>query len=317
MMKQSEDKKTEKLQTMIFTGILVAVFVLLICLVWPDGCFYGSTTDWYNQHVTLAETIRNVCMQERTLAPSWISLGGGSNGFQFAYYGYYRPDIIIGCLFPQIPMTVLIPVYALSSYLAAVLLMQLWLRMKGMTPYAAFFGSMLFLLAGCFFQTHRQIMFVNYMPFLLLTLIFLEKRRFALMSISLTLIYLHSFYYAIACLAVIGWFAVGMLRKEDVRGRRHLLFQGVTSVILSLGMAMMLLLPTFMTILEHKHSGEKATTWADLVMPNIKNLLYDPYGLGLTLLCLYLLVLGLRVREVRWQCALLLAGSLFKQEERF
>lgn len=67
MMKQSEDKKIEKLQTMIFTGILVAVFVLLICLVWPDGCFYGSTTDWYNQHVTLAETIRNVCMQERTL----------------------------------------------------------------------------------------------------------------------------------------------------------------------------------------------------------------------------------------------------------
>ena len=115
MMKQSEDKKIEKLQTMIFTGILVAVFVLLIRLVWPDGCFYGSTTDWYNQHVTLAETIRNVCMQERTLAPSWISLGGGSNGFQFAYYGYYRPDIIIGCLFPQIPMTVLIPVYALSS----------------------------------------------------------------------------------------------------------------------------------------------------------------------------------------------------------
>lgn len=151
MMKQSEDKKIEKLQTMIFTGILVAVFVLLIRLVWPDGCFYGSTTDWYNQHVTLAETIRNVCMQERTLAPSWISLGGGSNGFQFAYYGYYRPDIIIGCLFPQIPMTVLIPVYALSSYLAAVLLMQLWLRMKGMTPYAAFFGSMLFLLGRLFF----------------------------------------------------------------------------------------------------------------------------------------------------------------------
>ena len=53
MMKQSEDKKIEKLQTMIFTGILVAVFVLLIRLVWPDGCFYGSTTDWYNQHMTL------------------------------------------------------------------------------------------------------------------------------------------------------------------------------------------------------------------------------------------------------------------------
>ena len=39
MMKQSEDKKIENKQTMIFTGILVAVFVLLIRLVWPDGCF--------------------------------------------------------------------------------------------------------------------------------------------------------------------------------------------------------------------------------------------------------------------------------------
>ena len=39
MMKQSEDKKIEKLQTMIFTGILVAVFVLLIRLVWRMGAF--------------------------------------------------------------------------------------------------------------------------------------------------------------------------------------------------------------------------------------------------------------------------------------
>ena len=51
MMKQSEDKKIEKLQTMIFTGILVAVFVLLIRLVWPDGCFYGSATDLSLIHI--------------------------------------------------------------------------------------------------------------------------------------------------------------------------------------------------------------------------------------------------------------------------
>lgn len=38
---------------------------------------------------------------------------------------------------------------------------------------------------------------------------------------------------------------------------------------------MMLLLPTFMAILEHKHSGEKATTLTDLVLPNAQNLLYS------------------------------------------
>lgn len=214
-MKMTEQRRKNLIQTMIYTAVLVAVFVCLISLILPERCFYGSTTDWYNQHVTLAETIRKVCLQEKTLAPAWISLGGGSNGFQFAYYGYYRPDIIIGCLFPQVPMTVLIPLYALSCYLAAVLLLEYWLRLEGLSPFLAFFGSMLFLLASCFFQTHRQIMFVNYLPFLILALIFLKKRRFALMSVSLTLVYLHSFYYAIACLAVIGWFAIGMLRRED------------------------------------------------------------------------------------------------------
>lgn len=310
-MKITGERKRSIIQTTIYTAIIIAVFFCLIRLILPEGCFYGSTTDWYNQHVTLAETIRKVCLEEKTLAPTWISLGGGSNGFQFAYYGYYRPDIILGCLMPQVPMTILIPVYALCSYLAAVLLMEYWLRLEGMTPFIAFFGSMLFLLAGCFFQSHRQIMFVNYLPFLLLALIFLKKRRFALMSLSLTLIYLHSFYYAIACLAVIGWFAAGMLRREDKKGRKYLLTQGVISVFLSVGMAMMLLLPTFLTILEHRHSGEKATTLTDLIVPNAANLLYSPYGMGLTIICVYLLLLGLTVREVRWQCALLLAGSLF------
>ena len=309
-MKKTELRKN-MIQTVIYTAILVAMFVCLIGLIMPEGCFFGSTTDWYDQHVTLAETIRKICLQEKTLAPAWIPLGGGSNGFQFAYYGYYRPDIIIGCLFPQMPMTVLIPMYALGCYLASVLLMEYWLRLEGLSPFLAFFGSMLFLLADCFFQTHRQIMFVNYLPFLLLALIFLKKRRFALMSVSLTLIYLHSFYYAIACLAVIGWFAIGMLRREDKSGRKKLLFQGVVSVILSVGMAMMLLLPTFLSILEHRHSGEKATTLADLIVPNAQNLLYSPYGMGLTIICVYLLLLGLTICEVRWQCALLLAGSLF------
>lgn len=262
--------------------------------------------------MTLAETIRRTCIEEKTLAPAWMTLGGGSNGFQFAYYGYFRPDIILGCLMPRVSMTLLIPVYALCSYLAAVLLMRYWLRLEGLSPFCAFFGSMLFLLANCFFQTHRQIVFVNYLPFLLLALIFLKKRRFALMSVSLTLIYLHSFYYAIACLAVIGWFAIGMLRKEaDWAGKRKLLVQGVTSVVLSIGMAMILLLPTFIAILEHKHSGEKATTLTDLVLPNVQNLLYSPYGMGLTVICLYLLLLGLMIREYRWQSALLLLGSLF------
>ena len=89
-----QEKRNQMLQNVVFTGILVAVFFLLIGLILPEGCFYGSTIDWYDQHVTLAETIRRTCMEEKTLAPAWMIIGGGNNGFQFAYYGYFRPDII-------------------------------------------------------------------------------------------------------------------------------------------------------------------------------------------------------------------------------
>ena len=88
-----QEKRNQMLQNVVFTGILVAVFFLLIGLILPEGCFYGSTIDWYDQHVTLAETIRRTCMEEKTLAPAWMIIGGGNNGFQFAYYGYFRPDI--------------------------------------------------------------------------------------------------------------------------------------------------------------------------------------------------------------------------------
>lgn len=74
---------------------------------------------------------------------------------------------------------------------------------------------------------------------------------------------------------------------------------------------MMLLLPTFMAILEHKHSGEKATTLTDLVLRMHRICCIPPYGMGLTVICLYLLLLGLTIREYRWQSALLLLGSLF------
>ena len=148
---QKRKNRNLMLQNVVFTGILVAVFFLLIGLILPEGCFYGSTIDWYDQHVTLAETIRRTCIEEKTLAPAWMTLGGGSNGFQFAYYGYFRPDIILGCLLPRVSMTLLIPVYALCSYLAAVLLMQLLASagrsvsfLRIFRQYVVFAGKLLF-----------------------------------------------------------------------------------------------------------------------------------------------------------------------------
>lgn len=276
----------------VYPVILIAIFILLITLSIPEGCLYGSTVDWYSQHVTLAETIRDTCLEQKTLSPAWMSLGGGSNGYQFAYYGYFRPDILIGCLLPEVPMAVILPAYMLAGYLASVLLLYRWLRDEETEPFFSFLGSALFLTAACFFQTHRQVMFVNYMPFLILALILLRRKRYAWVCICLFLIYLNSFYYAIACLAVAAWYWYRLEGKQFFR-------RYFVTVCVSVGMAMMLLLPSFLVILEHKHSGERATTVADLFLPNLQNLLYNPYGMGLTVLSLYLLLAGLANQKYR------------------
>lgn len=300
MEKKSLTGKTD----FVYLVILIAIFILLITLSIPEGCLYGSTVDWYSQHVTLAETIRNTCLEQKTLAPAWLPLGGGSNGYQFAYYGYFRPDILIGCLLPEVPMAVILPAYMLAGYLASVLLLYRWLRDEGTDSFFSFLGSALFLMAVCFFQTHRQVMFVNYMPFLILALIMLRKKRYAWVCICLFLIYLNSFYYAIACLAVVAWYWYRLEGKQFFR-------RCFVTVCLSVGMAMMLLLPSFLVILEHKHSGERATTAADLFLPNLQNLLYNPYGMGLTVLSLYLLLVGSGYKKYRKTSILFLLLTIF------
>ena len=156
--------------------LLTGLFFLLILLSVPSGCVYGSATDWLSQHAALAETIRDACLEQKTLLPDFLALGGGSSGFQFSYYGYLRPDILLGCLLPAVPMYQIVILYSLAGYLAGVLLFYLWLRREQLSETNAFLGSLLFLTASCFFHTHRQIMFVNYMPFLLLALLSIQKR---------------------------------------------------------------------------------------------------------------------------------------------
>lgn len=119
-----------------------SLFILIILTV-PEGAVFGSHTDWLSQHAALAGTIRDACLEQHTLLPSWIELGGGSNGFQFSYYGFLRPDILISCLLPQVPAIHILTCYMLAVYLVSVLLCYVWLRSENIPPLLSFTGSVL------------------------------------------------------------------------------------------------------------------------------------------------------------------------------
>ncbi len=328
-------------RTLLLTGLVATLLFLTL----PKGMVYGSNMDWLSQHAALAETIRDACRAQQTLLPQVLPLGGGTNGFEFSYYGFLRLDILIGCLLPGVPMYRILIVYMCVGYFASVLLFDFFLRRELKNDAASFFGSVLFLCAACFFHTHRQVMFINYMPFFLSALLTLQSgcaplalqsgralltlqsgcapltlqsgrvlltlqsgcapltlqsgrallteqhRRVGLAAVFLALAYCNSFYYAAAMLAAVGWYSY---RREGKKFWRGYLVTAAGSV----GLAAVLLLPSLLVILEHKRETAAALS-VPLFLPKLGFLLYSPYGMGLTLLVLYLLLAGLWRKEYR------------------
>ena len=292
---------------------LILLFIILITAVMPDGYVYGSNTDWLSQHVTLAETIRNACLEQHTLLPSWIGLGGGSNGYQFAYYGFLRPDILIGCLLPQIPMVDIIIGYMTAVYLCSVLLVYIWLKAERISPLLAWLGSILFMTAGCLFHMHRQIMFVNYLPFLLLAFLCIRKQRYKWLPLCLLLICLSSFYFSISAFAAVGWYWYRTEGKRFWRG--SFLKRYIPSAVFAAAMAAALLLPTALVLLEHSRLGTDTglLKLLELFGPNpvFNNILFNEYGMGLTLICFYAILAGLKIKNFRKDSILFLMFGMF------
>ena len=264
---------------------LTAMFFLLLYVVVPEGAVYGSETDWYSQHVNLAETLRNTMVEKGTLTPDFIWLGGGNNAYNFSYYGYLRTDILFGYAFPQVSMEKILTTVMIGSFLCTVLLCYIWLRKKQLNPGPAFLGAFFCMTAACFFQFHRQIMFIDYMPFLMLALIFAdrvrEKRRMLFYCLLLVTICFESYYYAIACFFVIGLYWLQMTKEwKDI-------WFLIKMMALSGGCACILFLPTLMALMENKRASA-GTDLVTLITPKLelRGLLYHPYGVGFSMVIL-------------------------------
>ena len=203
--------------------LLLSCLALLLALgpAAVRGEFFGYGSDWLSQHLPLAETLRSAMLDSGRLLPLYLHLGGGSSVYDFAYYGLLRPDVLLGCLFPQVGMEYLLAGYSLAGIVLGTNLLFWWLRrrLRGEPSgaCAAAFAAVLYAAATCLFHAHNQLMFVNYLPFLILTLIGIDRmaeqgKGAWLVTGGLSLVYLHSFYYSISCLAVCGIYAIDWVR---------------------------------------------------------------------------------------------------------
>lgn len=313
------EKKFTKINFLQLILILSAA-LLLTWLIVPEGHLFGSETDWYCQHVNIADAMRKQFFTSGKWFPDFTELGGGANFYTLAYYGFFRPDVFLGYFLPEVSTEAMIQSYAIFEILLGAGLFYFWLVKKKISDTAAFTAGILYVSANCLFQAHRQLMFVNYLPFLILAFLCLdnlgtERDRPLFLPhfgvfLSFFLMVLHSFYFFPACFAACTLYYMFFVEKHG--NRRSLWFRYFLSAALPVLCAMFFLLPAGLAILENKKDVKGSSLLEILaVNPTLDSLLYSPYGCGLTLICLYALFLSIRKKETRKPAAALFCFLFF------
>ena len=196
-------------------NIFILIFIFLLILFSIVGFTYvnGSQIDWDSQPWIFPEYFRTLFYHTKDLFPSFaFNIGAGENIYNLSYYGLLSPIVMLSYLFPFINMVNFIEVSMVFVIVLSIILMYCFLRGKFNDNYS-FFGTLLFLLSGpLIFHTHRHIMFINYMPFLLLSLIGVDKyfnnNKKSLLVISVFLIIMSSYYYSIGAIICIVIYAI-------------------------------------------------------------------------------------------------------------
>ena len=115
-------------------------------------------------------------------------------------------------------------------------------------------------------------------------------------------------YSVLGCAFIIALTGLFRHKEEYLHTADNLVYAGVA--FLSIGMAALLLIPTALVILEHKRASENLNLMEILgANADMHGLLYSPYGMGLTAICLYLLLLGLCHKKYRTESIMLLFVS--------
>lgn len=284
---------------------LLSLFIITISLVFvlKGQHLFGNSVDWFNQHVTISDALRQAIRDEGTLFPTYLkNLMSGVNIYYFSYYGYLRPDVLLGALFINIKMIDIISAYSIFLMILTTISCYLFLRNHLKERPLCFFISLLVLCSSLFFQSHKQIMFVNILPFLFLMLksvnTYFKDGRITGMVLWGSLLIVHSYFYSVGCFIV--YFIYFLKRYLPYRNnKKHLinLFKVYLFIFL---LTAILTIPTLFVIVSG-HKSVQAINYSKLLIPtfDLRGLLYDNYGCGMTYLVWMLLVLGLFKEKTR------------------
>jgi len=274
---------------------ILSILYLFVALIITHGEYmYGSTTDWTTQHYAIPEYFRTLFYDTGNLFPQFApNLGAGQNIYYFAYYGLLSPIILLSYILPIIKMCDYIIISTLITGILSIFLFYKWLKNNGYSLTICVVTTFLFLCAApLIFHSHRHIMFINYMPFLILALMGVDKHfkenKSYLLILSTFLIIMTSYFYSVGsiiCLVIYGIY-VYLKTNENPTIKTFIkaAIKFAIPIIISIMMAAILLYPVIYALLSGRVHGDVPINIFELIIPHfgLEYLLYNPYSVGLT-----------------------------------
>lgn len=287
----------------LFNGLLALFVIGVVLLITRGTYFFGSKLDWSVQHYNIPDYFRKQFYETGKIIPEFAAnIGAGQNEFNFAYYGLMNPFILISYLFQFVSMRTYIMVLSVILVIVSSWLFYRWIHGKFGTR-VAFFSSFLFVCASpLIFHSHRHIMFVSYMVFMVLGLMgvdryFYDKKK-ALLIISSTCMIFTSYFFSVGGLIALTIYAIGtyleITSKVTVKDFFVAALKFAVTMMCSVCMSAVLLLPTLYTLLNGRSESNISINMSELFIPDFHDgfILYNTYSLGLTAISVIAIIYG-------------------------
>ena len=281
--------------------LLIAIFAMT-----GTTKLYGSIIDWVSQHSVLPEYYRQTFFETGEFLPEFaLQLGGGQNAYYFGYYGFLNPVYLGSYLLPGVSMVTYLQFASVLMLIASVWLCFLWLRhitiafgqSSGCSDGAIYAATALFSFATpLLFHSHRQVMFVDYMPFLLLALIgvdrFFARRRRGLLAVSVALLFFTSYFYAIPGVLAVTLYGiyrcVSLMKEFTFRKFLQSAWRFALCILAGVVIASILTIPSLLVIFSGREPGTKPKMEIEHLLLGDMDfagaVCYSGYSMGMTAL---------------------------------
>lgn len=276
--------------------IITIAVLFLVFLVTYFVNMFGSDTDWVNQHTVIPEYFRQLFYKSGNFFPDFsFNYGAGQNIFNLSYYGLFSPIVLISYLLPFIDMVTYMTVANIIVVIISGILFYRWIRNNNYNESIALISSLIFIFSESFiFHMHRHIMFVNYMPFLIMALIGVDRlfnqNKKSLLILGIFLMIMTSYYYSVCGILVLGvYYLYKYFNDKSNKGIKLFFIKGfkfISIILVAIFMAGILLLPTIYTLFSGRGGSDSSIDLLSLFTPYFKfhKIFCGTYAIGLSMI---------------------------------